>query len=45
MGGQLRRDRTLWVWARVWNILVTVSCLGFAWFIVHWHLLNFHLRY
>jgi hypothetical protein len=44
-GGQLRRDRTLWVWARVWSIIVTVSCLGFAWFIVHWHLLNFHLQY
>jgi Beta-lactamase len=44
-GGQLRRDRTLWVWARAWSIIVTVSCLGFAWFIVHWHLLNFHLQY
>ncbi len=44
-GGQLRRDRTLWVWARVWSIILTVSFLGFAWFITHWHLLNFHLQY
>jgi hypothetical protein len=39
------RDDTRWVWARVWDGLLTVSCLGFAWFIVHWHLLNFHLQY
>jgi CubicO group peptidase (beta-lactamase class C family) len=39
------RDGTRWVWARVWDGLLTVSCLGFAWFIVHWHLLNFHLQY
>jgi CubicO group peptidase (beta-lactamase class C family) len=39
------RDGTRWVWARVWDGMLTVSCLGFAWFIVHWHLLNFHLQY
>jgi CubicO group peptidase (beta-lactamase class C family) len=39
------RDDSRWVWARVWDGLLTVSCLGFAWFIVHWHLLNFHLQY
>jgi hypothetical protein len=39
------RDGTRWVWARVWDVMLTVSCLGFAWFIIHWHLLNFNLQY
>jgi CubicO group peptidase (beta-lactamase class C family) len=39
------RDRTRWVWARVWDVMLTASCLGFTWFIIHWHLLNFNLRY
>ena len=39
------RDRTRWVWARVWDGMLTVSCLGFAWFLIHWHLLNFNLQY
>jgi CubicO group peptidase (beta-lactamase class C family) len=39
------RDRTRWVWARGWDVMLTVSCLGFTWFIIHWHLLNFNLQY
>jgi hypothetical protein len=39
------RDRTRWVWARVWDGMLTVSCLGLAWFLIHWHLLNFNLQY
>lgn len=39
------RDKTRWVWARVWDGLLTVSCLGFAWCLIHWHLLNFNLQY
>jgi CubicO group peptidase (beta-lactamase class C family) len=39
------RDRTWWVWARAWDVMLTASCLGFAWFIIHWHLLNFNLQY
>jgi CubicO group peptidase (beta-lactamase class C family) len=39
------RDGTRWVWARVWDVMLTVSCLGFAWFLIQWHLLNFNLQY
>jgi len=38
-------DKQQWIWYRVWNVLLAVGCVGLAWFLVHWHLLNFDLRY
>lgn len=34
-----------WIWNKVWNTFLAVGCVGFFWFIYHWHLLNFHLNY
>ena len=38
-------DSAQWVWYKIWNTLLAVGCLGFFWFLVHWHLLNFNLNY
>jgi CubicO group peptidase (beta-lactamase class C family) len=38
-------DPQQWVWNKIWNTLLAFSCVGFFWFIYHWHLLNFHLNY
>jgi hypothetical protein len=38
-------DDQQWIWNKIWNTLLAFSCLGFFWFIYHWHLLNFHLNY
>jgi len=38
-------DAQQWVWYKIWNTLLAVGCLGLFWFLVHWHLLNFNLRY
>src|SRR5215472_9957441 len=38
-------DSTQWVWYKIWNTLLAVGCVGFFWFLVHWHLLNFNLHY
>jgi CubicO group peptidase (beta-lactamase class C family) len=38
-------DRSLWFWAKMWNLLVMLACIGFAWFAIHWDLLNFNMNY
>jgi len=38
-------DAEQWFWNKLWNAFLAVSCVGFFWFIWHWHLLNFHLNY
>lgn len=38
-------DSTQWVWYKIWNTLLAVGCIGFFWFLMHWHLLNFDLHY
>jgi CubicO group peptidase (beta-lactamase class C family) len=38
-------DSTQWVWYKIWNTLLAIGCVGFIWFLVHWHLLNFNLNY
>ncbi|HKW34914.1 MAG TPA: serine hydrolase domain-containing protein [Candidatus Acidoferrum sp.] len=38
-------NSTQWVWYKIWNTLLAVGCVGFFWFLVHWHLLNFNLNY
>ena len=39
------RDMQQWFWYKLWNALLAVACVGFFWFIYHWHLLNFNLNY
>jgi CubicO group peptidase (beta-lactamase class C family) len=38
-------DTQQWFWYKIWNTLLAAACVGFFWFIYHWHLLNFHLNY
>jgi hypothetical protein len=38
-------DTQQWIWYKIWNSLLAVACVGFFWFIYHWHLLNFSLNY
>jgi CubicO group peptidase (beta-lactamase class C family) len=38
-------DGQQWFWNKIWNTFLAISCVGFFWFIYHWHLLNFHLNY
>jgi len=38
-------DGEQWFWNKIWNTFLAFGCLGFFWFIYHWHLLNFHLNY
>ncbi|HXB22660.1 MAG TPA: serine hydrolase domain-containing protein [Candidatus Solibacter sp.] len=39
------QEQGLWLWAKVWNLLVMMASLGFAWFAIHWNLLNFNMNY
>jgi CubicO group peptidase (beta-lactamase class C family) len=39
------RDRQRWIWSRVWTTCLALACVIFAWWILHWHLLNFGLHY
>ena len=39
------KDNHTWFWAKIWNLLVLLACLGFVWFAYHWNLLNFNLNY
>jgi CubicO group peptidase (beta-lactamase class C family) len=38
-------DSQQWLWHKIWNTLLAAGCIVFFWFLVHWHLLNFNLRY
>jgi CubicO group peptidase (beta-lactamase class C family) len=38
-------DAQQWLWYKIWNALLAAACVGFFWFIYHWHLLNFKLNY
>ncbi len=37
--------RSLWIWTRVWNTLLLLACAGYVFFVLNWHMLNFHLNY
>lgn len=34
-----------WFWSKIWNSFLALACVGFFWFIFHWNLLNFDLKY
>lgn len=38
-------DKQRWFWSKIWNTFLAIACVGFFWFIYHWNLLNFHLKY
>jgi hypothetical protein len=38
-------DRNLWWFAKVWNFVLVLACLGFLWFALYWNVLNFNLNY
>lgn len=35
----------LWFWTKVWNTLLMLACIGYVFFVVNWHMLNFVLNY
>ena len=37
--------KSLWIWARIWNTFLLLACAGYVFFVVNWHMLNFHLNY
>ncbi|HET9837901.1 MAG TPA: serine hydrolase domain-containing protein [Candidatus Angelobacter sp.] len=39
------RDRHVWFWTKLWNLLLLAACVGFVWFALHWNLLNFSMNY
>jgi hypothetical protein len=34
-----------WIWTKIFDTLLALSCLAFVWFIWHWNLINFNLKY
>jgi len=36
---------SLWAWTRIWNTLLFLACAGYTFFVLNWHMLNFHLNY
>ena len=38
-------NKDTWVWTRIHACAIALACLGFAWFVWHWNLINFNLRY
>ena len=45
--GALRswRDHNVWWWAKVWNGVVLVACVGYVWFVIYWNVLDFSMNY
>jgi CubicO group peptidase (beta-lactamase class C family) len=39
------RELDLWFWTRVWNTLLMFAFVGYAAFLVNWHLLSWSLNY
>jgi CubicO group peptidase (beta-lactamase class C family) len=38
-------DRERWIWAKLADTFVALACLGLAWFMLAWDLLNFNLNF
>jgi CubicO group peptidase (beta-lactamase class C family) len=34
-----------WVWAKLFDVGLALASVGFSWFIWHWNLINFNLKY
>ena len=39
------RERDLWRWTKIFNLLIMLACIGFTWFVIHWNLINFGMQY
>jgi CubicO group peptidase (beta-lactamase class C family) len=39
------REFDLWFWTRIWNSLLMLACIGYAAFLLNWHILSFSLNY
>ena len=39
------REHGLWRWTKVFNLLIMLACIGLAWFLIHWSLINFNMNY
>jgi CubicO group peptidase (beta-lactamase class C family) len=39
------RELHLWFWTRAWNTLLMLAFIGYAAFVLNWHILNFSLNY
>jgi CubicO group peptidase (beta-lactamase class C family) len=39
------RDRNRWWFSRLHAVAVAVACIGFAWFLYHWHMLHLSMNY
>lgn len=42
---RLWRAPNLWKGVRWLNLLITLACLCFTWFVIHWHMINFNMHY
>lgn len=38
-------DKQKSFWSKIWNSFLALASIGFCWFIYHWNLLNFYLKY
>lgn len=38
-------NKQRWFWSKIGNTFLAIACVGFFWFIYHWNLLDFHLKY
>jgi len=38
-------NKEAWIWTKIHDVAIAVACLGFTWFIWHWNLINFNLKY
>jgi CubicO group peptidase (beta-lactamase class C family) len=39
------KSEGVWFWSKVWNTLLMMACVGYAFFLLNWHMLNFKLNY
>ncbi|MBZ5523818.1 MAG: beta-lactamase family protein [Acidobacteriia bacterium] len=42
---RLSREHNLWIWGRVFDLLVMLAAVGFTWFVIHWNVINFSMNY
>jgi hypothetical protein len=38
-------NKETWIWTRIHDWAIALACLGFTWFVWHWNLINFNLRF
>ncbi len=42
---KLLRERDLWGWGKLFDVIVMLATVGFTWFVVHWNVINFSMNY